>query len=173
MHCPKCETKIQGRRCVCGYQVPGASRSSAEPRWKTCEWIHRGLQCQVPTGRLWTEGSVGRLRPPRLCGYHQERSRWSLAGTYQSEEDVFYAWAAKFEPGTTYQPYPRIWDGETGPLWQMVSGQLTWPDFLQLVPTRAAVPDRKAAPAAGLSMEEALCDRPDLLDRLKRMGVGR
>lgn len=173
MPCPACETPMTGIRCACGYQAPTV-RTDQRPL-KFCEWIQRGLTCQVPTGRMSIKGSSF-SHPPRLCSYHQERQRWSLHGTFVTEEQSFRQWAERFEPGTRYQPFPGIWDRDTTTLWKLVSGQMTWMSFqgsTTLVSREGMRDSQASAPDAGISMEDALADRPELLERLKRMGVGR
>lgn len=173
MQCPKCDTNIVGTRCACGYQVPGMPGPSPARRWTLCEWVNQGVTCQVRTGKLGAAGDSRRHRAPRFCAYHSERQRWSLRGTWTSEQQAFVEWASRFEPGTTYQPAPRIWDRDPEQLWRLVSGQITW-DVFQ-AQTQPAISDPSGAPPApyGLSMEEALADHPELLERLKRIGVGR
>ena len=128
--CPKCESELTGRTCVCGYEQPMALRvgaSASDRRWRLCEWVPApGRLCQAPAGIIRTDGA----REERLCAYHQHRARLSLYGAFISEERAFLDWVEQFPPGTRYQPMPGIWDGDREQLWRLLSGEIEWASFL-------------------------------------------
>ena len=129
MQCPKCESDMKGRTCVCGYEqaVALVVGGTVDRNWRFCEWISSpGQLCRVPAGVGRTDGRVGE----RFCAYHQHRARLSTYGAFQSEHRVFLEWVEQFPEGTRYQPMPGIWDGDRALLWQLVSGARDWASFV-------------------------------------------
>lgn len=128
--CPKCESAMSGRTCVCGYEQAVALAVGHLPNqraWRFCEWLASpGHGCHVPAGVGRTEGLVGE----KLCAYHQHRARLSLYGQFTSEQRAFLDWVEQFPEGSRYQPMPGIWDGDRELLWRLVSGEIEWVSFV-------------------------------------------
>jgi hypothetical protein len=127
--CPKCESAMTGRTCVCGYEQAVALMVGPLPtqrQWRFCEWIvSPGHVCHVPAGVGRTDGRVGE----KFCAYHQHRARLSTYGAFLSEQRAFLDWVEQFPAGTRYQPMPGIWDSDRELLWQLVSGVMEWDSF--------------------------------------------
>jgi hypothetical protein len=132
MQCEICDTEFRGDRCSCGWQPrtakglppaapePKGNESVTHRRWAFCEWTTPQGTCQAPTGTLGL--NVTELSPPKLCAYHRERQGISLKDVRLSERQVFDEWLAQFPAGTTYQPFPGIWDKDPDLLWLLITG---------------------------------------------------
>lgn len=138
MQCPKCDTLMSGPGCVCGYQSSSALSVGPAPgsvrRWKLCEWVYSGRTCQVPAGIMRSDG----MRAEQFCAYHQHRQRLSLYGAFVSEQKAFLEWVEQFPPGVTYQPMPRIWDGDRDHLWLLITGSMSFEQYLSKVRERVS-----------------------------------
>jgi hypothetical protein len=127
MECPVCDKRFSGVACSCGWQ-PAAAGSVPHPRasrpWKFCEWTTAHGTCGAPTGTLSANAIGGPLSPPRLCAWHRDRERMSLAELKMSERQVFDDWLMQFPAGTSYQPVPGIWDKDPETLWLVITGAI-------------------------------------------------
>ncbi len=124
--------------CECS---PGEASAPAKPaapepkgnepvtgrRWAFCEWTSREGRCNAPTGTLGT--NPNELTPVRLCAYHRDRERVSLGEVRLTERQWFDDWCRQFPAGTTYQPFPGIWDKDPELLWSLITGQGLFADL--------------------------------------------
>lgn len=137
MQCPTCDREVGGTRCACGWisSVPSVQATTPEPkgneavtgrRWAFCEWTSREGRCSAPTGTLGMHANE--MAAPRLCAYHRDRERVSLADLRMTERQYFDDWVRQFPAGTAYQPFPGIWDKDPDVLWALLRGQVPFAD---------------------------------------------
>lgn len=127
MDCPACDKPFVGEACSCGWRSLAAPATAGAPKrtsrpWKYCEWTTAHGTCGAPTGTVSPGREHGPFAAPRLCAWHRDRELLSLASLKMSERQAFDDWLTRFPAGTSYQPFPGIWDKDSELLWLLVTG---------------------------------------------------
>ncbi len=128
MVCPVCDKHVHGAACSCGWApepvVSAAAPARTSRPWRFCEWTTAHGTCGAPTGTVSAGRVSGPMAGPRFCAWHRERECLSLKGTGVSEREAFEEFLARFPAGTSYQPFPGIWDKDADTLWLLVTGAI-------------------------------------------------